>query len=92
MIVKDVKRRMKSVREVFIAYNSNIDSIIHVDKKMERLWKFKKSNKKLKLPKRIEAPEDFFYGLLYAMSTGAGVECAPRKQLDTLLNTHHHCP
>ncbi|MFH0832500.1 MAG: ADP-dependent glucokinase/phosphofructokinase [Candidatus Aenigmatarchaeota archaeon] len=77
-VLEDVKNNIKSIKGAFLAYNSNIDSIVHISKDMERLWKYKPFKK---LPNEIKTVDDFFAGLLYSMSKGEGLELRMNEEM-----------
>ncbi|MCX6815885.1 MAG: hypothetical protein NT120_03465 [Candidatus Aenigmarchaeota archaeon] len=75
-------RVFKSVGSVFVAFNSNIDNIVHVDRQLEKFA----GNAKPRHLEKIENPDDIFSGLLYSMKNSESMELVMGKKVERWLS------
>jgi len=79
--LKDVFRVIENTNGIFLAFNSNIDVIKHVDKSMEKYAK----NPQPRLVK-LKNPRDLFSGILYSMKNGESAELTMNSSLEKWLS------
>jgi len=77
---EDAFAALKRTGNAFIAFNVNIDAVVHVDGKMERLIQ-KKPQAFLK--EEIKRPDDLFAGILYSMKYGQAAELTMSKAAES---------
>ncbi|MBI5347345.1 MAG: hypothetical protein HZB66_01915 [Candidatus Aenigmarchaeota archaeon] len=63
-------KNFSRLKGAFLAYNTNIDNIVHVDSRIERYMK----GTKPEISRRIKNEKDLFSGLLYFMKNGEAME------------------
>ena len=71
-----------NVRKVFLAYNANIDAILHINKIKKKAALF---SSRARYITEISEPGDLFSGIMYAMKNGEGIEIGMHEGIEKWL-------
>nr|6C8Z_A Chain A, ADP-dependent phosphofructokinase [Methanosarcinales]6XIO_A Chain A, ADP-dependent phosphofructokinase [Methanosarcinales archaeon] len=75
----DISKSLKKVKGIFVAYNSNIDAIKHIDeddieKLLEQVDAKEVQERIMEYPRQIDSPADFVARLIISMRDGKAAE------------------
>lgn len=74
---------LENVKKMFLAFNSNIDYILYLNKRIEKIAE--SFRPKPFLPQKILSPKDLFSGIMYSIKFNEGVEVGMEGEIENWL-------